>query len=84
MAESLNEQYLDAYLITYAKGSDLTERRLRRCAICGDKFDLADGVEIGLFMDSPIKIDGKRPNSICICNSCYRNADKIESEDDYE
>lgn len=80
----MNEQYLDAYLKDYAKGSDMTERRLRQCAICGDKFDLSDGVEIFLYMNSPIRIKGKRPNSICICDSCYEMADKIESEDDYE
>lgn len=84
MAETMNEQYLDIYLAEYAKGSDLTEKRLKRCAICGDKFDLSDGVEMGLFMDSPIRIHGKRPNSIYVCNSCYELAEKIESEDDYE
>lgn len=84
MAETMNEQYLDIYLADYARGSDLTEKRQRVCAICGDRFDLSDGVEITLYMDSPIRIKGKRPNSICICDSCYESAEKIESEDDYE
>ena len=84
MAETMNEQYLDAYLEEYAKGSDLTERRLRTCAICGDKFDLKNGKEISLYSGSPIRIEGKRPNSITICNYCYEMADEIESEDDYE
>lgn len=78
------EQYLDAYLDEYAKGSDLTEKRLRECAICGDSFDLDECVEISLYMDSPIKIKGKRPNSICLCKWCYESAEKIESEDNYE
>ena len=84
MAQTMNEQYLDIYLDEYAKGSDETEKRQRECAICGDKFDLEECFEIRLYMDSTIKIQGKRPNSICLCKWCYESVEKIESEDDYE
>ena len=80
MAETMNEEYLDRYLKDYAKGSDITERRQRVCAICGDKFDMDDGVEMYLYRVSPIRINGKRPEKICICDECYIGAEKIESE----
>ena len=82
--ETWAEQDLDRYLESYAKGSDETERRKRTCAVCGDDFDRAEGKELTLYMDSPIKIRGKRPNSICICNYCLQNAEDIEGEEDYE
>lgn len=78
------EQDLDRYLADYAKGSDETERRKRTCAICGDEFDRAEGKVIGLYMDSPIKIKGKRPNSIYICDCCLNSAEDIEGDEDYE
>lgn len=80
MAETMNEEYLDRYLKDYAKGSEMTDRRIRRCAICGEKFDLDDGVEMFTYKGSPIRIEGKRPEKICICDECYIGAEKIESE----
>ena len=80
MAETMNEEYLDRYLKDYAKGSEMTDRRIRRCAICGEKFDLDDGVEMFIYKGSPIRIEGKRPEKIYICDECYIGAEKIESE----
>lgn len=80
MAESMNEEYLDRYLADYAKGSEMTDKRQKRCALCGERFDISAGVEMYIYKSSPIKIDGKRPTKICVCDECYIGAEKIESE----
>ena len=84
MADTWAERDLDEYLRNYARGSDWTERRQRKCMLCGDTFDLADGVNLTIFRNSPIRVNGEIPEYICICNSCYGGAEKIESEDEYE
>lgn len=78
------ERDLDEYLERYAKGSDETERRLRTCAFCGDNFDMDDGKLIETYGTSPIRIRGKRPDYLYICDSCLRSADEIREDDDYE
>ena len=82
-AETWAEQDLDEYLKRYAEGSDETERRSRTCAICGETFDCEDGKAIELCIGSPIRINGHRPDYICICGFCYDTADTI-GEDEYE
>ena len=84
MAETWAEQDLLEYDKRYSAGSEETERRLRECAICGSDFDLEDGKIISLCRESTIRIQGKRPKYIYICNCCYGSADEIESEDEYE
>lgn len=83
IAETWAEQDLNEYLERYARGSDETTRRLRTCAICGEDFDLSDGKEIETCRLSPLRIEGKRPNKIYICDFCLGSADEIEG-DDYE
>ena len=84
MATTWAEQDLDEYDKRYSAGSEETERRQRECAICGRSFDLADGKVIDIYMASHIRIKGCRPDFIYMCNSCYNNADEIESEEEYE
>ena len=84
IAETWAEQDLNRYLEEYAKGSEETERRKRTCAFCGDTFDIEDGKAFYLYRASHIRVNGELPDTICICGSCYRNAEEIESEDDYE
>ena len=79
-AETWAEQLLDEYLKRDAEGSEETARRLRTCAICGNDFDLDDGKEIETCVLSPLRIEGKRPNKIYICNFCMDSADEIEGD----
>lgn len=81
MAETMNEEYLERYLEDYARGSDETEKRypVHHCAICGDRFG-DGGKEFYLSRFSGIRINGKKMKKLYICDSCYENAEEIESE----
>ena len=72
------ERDLDNYLRKYAEGSEETERRTYTCAFCGESFDYLDGKVIETCRHSSLKIQGKRPEEIYICNYCYNNAYNIE------
>lgn len=78
------EQELSRHLEEYAKGSDETERRTKKCAICGDEFDCDEGKCIELGVETTIRIKGKKPEHIYICNYCLHSAGDIEMEDSYE
>lgn len=84
MTETWAERDLNVHLRHYAQGSDECERRQRQCLLCGDYFDLDEGVALSVSRFSKIRVDGRLPELFCICNHCYWNAEKIESEDDYE
>lgn len=84
MAETWAEQELDGYLKRYAEGSDECERRQRICMLCGDKFDIDECVALPVYRRSKLKFEEKKPLYLCICKGCYGDAEKIESEDDYE
>lgn len=72
------ERDLDNYLRKYAQGSDETERRTCTCAFCGDSFDYLDGKEIETCSGSNLRVKGKRPEVIYICNYCYNTANNID------
>ena len=82
MQETWAERDLDAYLAAYSIGSDKSESRMRMCLLCGKKFDLDEGVELPIYRNSHIRINGRMPIHFQICNACYWGAEKIESEDD--
>jgi hypothetical protein len=83
-AETWAERDLNEYLKRYAEGSDETERRQITCDICGFEFDYEDGKAIDLCRLSPIKIRGKKPDSIYICRDCYNGAENIGEDELWE
>ena len=84
MVDTWAEQDLQEHLRAYAIGSDKTSKRIKKCLLCGCKFDMDDGVELPVYRCSAIRVEGKLPKNFYVCNSCYWGAEKIESEDDYE
>lgn len=84
MADTWAERDLDGYLRAYALGSDISERRTKKCLLCGRNFDMDEGVTLPIYRNSAIRVEGKLPKIFYVCSSCYGGAEKIESEDEYE
>lgn len=82
--ETWAERDLDRYLERYDEGAEETEKRMRECALCGAEFDREEGKLIETKNTSPIRIRGKRPKCIYICDSCIEEIYEIREEDDYE
>jgi len=76
------EQDLNNYLRKYSEGSEWTERRKRTCQLCGDDFDLADGVDLPIYRCSKIRVEGRLPKHFYVCNRCYNNAENIDESED--
>lgn len=78
IAETWAEQDLNEYLERYSRGCDETEKRTCTCDFCGGNFDYLDGKIIEPCVKSRLRIQGKRPEVLYICNYCYESAYDIE------
>lgn len=84
MVDTWAEYDLEQHLARLGRYDEETERRLKTCMLCGAEFDPENGKALSLYRSSPIRIKGRQPDQLFICNNCYEDAEEIESEDDYE
>lgn len=67
------EQQTRIYLSNYEKAQERAERRLKRCCICGDEFDMSEGKVIPIWKNLHM-------NYHYICDGCIAGIEEIEDE----